>query len=337
MIVLTNCLHSAADEGCLKVAVSLVDALKKQDGNTTVIGYERQTDACDVFLPLNKMMLNSKLIKLLKKKKETVLFIPFSAKMRSTALRTLMVSLFSGGKVLLLQSMFSPMGKLARFLMKLSRAKMICLSESSYQYYRRQIGRQAVYVKTGVDTRHFQVVSPEEKRKFRDKYGLPQEKAIVLHVGHLKNGRNISQFLKLDEKFHGVLVVSTHRPDQQEPALGEMLKKKENFTLLQGFYPDIQEIYGLADVYFFPVEHQKSCIDVPLSAIEAAACGIPVVTTPFGELKTLLGQEGFYEIQSFDPEPLNALLQKAVEEKKNPREAVAPYDWVCGAEKILQM
>lgn len=337
MIVLTNCLNESADEGCLKVAVSLVGTLKKQDPQTMVIGYERQTELCDHYLTLNKMMLSPKLLKLLGKRKDPVLFIPFSAKMRSTALRTLMVSLFAPGRVMLLQSMFSPMGKLAKLLMKLSRAKMICLSESSYRYYRRKLGHQAMYMQAGVDMEKFQPSSPEKKAELREKYGLPQDKPVVLHVGHLKSGRNIGQFLKLDRKFQGVLVTSTHRPDQQEPELGEKLKEKSNLTLLQDFYPDIQEVYCLADVYFFPVEHQKSCIDVPLSALEAAACGIPVVTTAFGEMRTLLKQDGFYYISDFQEENLNALLQKAICEKKSPREAVVPYDWNRGAELLRNM
>lgn len=337
MIVLTNCLSQNADEGCLKVAVSLVNALKKQNPQTTVIGYERESECCDVFLPLNKLMLNRKLAGLLRKQKESVLFIPFSAKMRSTALRTFMISLFARKRVILLQSMFSPMGKLAKWLMKLSGAKLVCLSENSFQYYREHLGQQVCYLKAGVDTQRFAPGIQEEKRTLREKYGLPTDKVIVLHVGHLKAGRNIGQFQKLTEEFHGVLVISTHRPDQQDLALGEQLRQKENFTLVDGYQPNIQELYRLSDVYLFPVQHQKSCIDVPLSAMEAAACGIPVVTTAFGELETLLCQEGFYSIESFEPEALNAVLHKAAEEGKSPREAVLAYDWHNAAAQLTEM
>lgn len=337
MIVLTNCLSQTADEGCLKVAVSLVNALKKQNPQTTVIGYERESECCDVFLPLNKWMLNRKLMGILRKNKEPVLFIPFSAKMRSTALRTFMVSLFARKRVILLQSMFSPMGRLAEWLMKLSGAKLVCLSESSCRYYRLHLGQQVCYLKAGVDTQRFTPGNREDKNALRKKYGLPTDKTIVLHVGHLKAGRNIAQFQKLTEKLHGVLVVSTHRPDQQDSALGEQLRQKENLTLIEGFQPSIQELYRLSDVYLFPVQHQKSCIDVPLSVMEAAACGIPVVTTAFGEMASLLENEGFYHLESFEPEALNSLLQKAAQEGKSPRESVLAYDWHNAAAQLTEM
>lgn len=337
MIVLTNCLTQNPDEGCLKVAVSLVKRIKENEPQTTVIGYERQCPLCDIYLPLNKLMLNRKLMKLLRKEKQDVLFAPFSAKMRSTALRTLVVSILTRGKVLLLQPMFSPMGRLEKLFIKLSGARMLCLSQKSWRYYRRRLGKRAVYLKSGVDTQRFTMVLPEEKAALRKKYGLPEDKPIVLHVGHLKPGRNEIQFLKLDSKYHGLLVNSTHTPEQQDAELRQTLKAKENLTLIDGYVPNIEEIYRLSDVYLFPVEEKKSCIDVPLSALEAAACGIPVVTTPFGEMETLLCNEGFYQIESFEATELNALLQTAIEEKKNPRAAVLPYDWNNAVKILLKM
>ena len=336
MLILSNCLTQTADEGCLKVAVSLAKRIKAEAPDTTVIGYERKSPLCDEYLTINKWMLNRKLIAFLRQKKQPVLFIPFSAKMRSNALRTLVVSLFARGPVLLMQSMHAEMGTLAKILIKLSGAKILCLSECSYGYYQKRVGKQAVYLKTGVDTGRFSPCTPEEKKALRKKYKLPEEKPIVLHVGHLKSGRNIGQFLKLQPQFHGLLVVSTHRAEEQDEGLRQQLTAQKNLTLIDTFQPNMEEIYRMADVYLFPVEEKKSCIDVPLSALEAAACGIPVVTTPFREMKTLLGQDGFYEIRSFEPEQLNALLERAVAERKNPRAGVLAYHWQNAVDQLLK-
>ncbi len=337
MIILSNCLTQTADEGCLKVAVSLVKRIKEKDPQTVVIGYDRQSPLCDIYLPLNKLMLSGKLIRLLRQKKEPVVFVPFSAKMRSTALRTLIISLFARKQVLLVQAMYSDMGKLAKLLMRLSNAKMLCLSHCSYTYYKERLGNQAVYLKTGVDTRVFSPCPPEEKAALRQKYGIPADKPVVLHVGHLKKGRNIGQFAKLSEQYHGLLVVSTHRAEQQDEDLRQQLTGQKNLTLIDGFQSNMEEIYRLSDVYLFPVEEKKSCIDAPLSALEAAACGIPVVTTPFREMKMLIGCEGFYEITSFEEKALNDLLQKALQEQKNPRAAVLTYDWHYAVEALEEL
>lgn len=335
MIILTNCLSGQADEGCLKVAVKLVQHIKEAAPQTTVIGYERNAPLCDHFLPLNKYMLSGKLQRLLRKRKEPVLFIPFSAKMRSTAVRTFCLALISPRPVTLLQSMYSPMGRFSRWLLKLSRAKMVCLSEQSYLYYRQRLGSRVTYLKAGVDTQRFCPVSPEEKQALRQQYGLALDKPLVLHVGHLKKDRNLTRLLELDSRYHGVVVVSTHDPAGQEQTLRQQLLEAENITLLEGFFADIQQLYQLADVYLFPVTAVKGCIDAPLSALEAAACGIPVVATGFGELKTLVGQEGFYLLTGEDPAQLNEMIAKALQEGKNPRPSVQIYDWNNGAKQLL--
>ena len=116
----------------------------------------------------------------------------------------------------------------------------------------------------------------------------------------------------------------------------QQLLEKENITLVEGFVPRIWELYQLADVYLFPVEYIKGCIDAPLSAMEAAACGIPVVTTAFGELKTLLGNEGFYLLDTKESPALNDLLRKAARENRSPRKAILPYDWTAAAQSLLK-
>lgn len=335
MIVISNCLTENTDEGCLKVAVNLIRRMKKQNPQTVVVGYERRSPLCDEFLQINKLMLNKKLIRILRRSREPVLFAPFSAKMRSTALRTWIISLFARGKVFLLQPMHSEMTPAAKIFLKFSGARMLLLSHCSWQYYSQFIGDKAVYLKTGVDTQQFTPCTPEEKISLRKRYGIGENKPVVLHVGHMKTGRNVGVFEALDPRFHGVLVVSTHNPDAQDSELRRRLSAQENLTLLEGYLPAIEDIYRLADVYLFPVEEKKSCIDVPLSVLEAAACGIPVVTTPFREMKVLADNPGFYVLQSFADGRWNDLLQKAVTEKKNPRAAVLDYDWDHGA-RLLQ-
>ena len=70
-------------------------------------------------------------------------------------------------------------------------------------------------------------------------------------------------------------------------------------------------------------------------ALEAAACGIPVAATPYGELKELLGCEGFYELESFDARALNEQLRAILNERKTPRQSVLKYDWNLAVAALL--
>ena len=93
----------------------------------------------------------------------------------------------------------------------------------------------------------------------------------------------------------------------------------------------------MADVYYFPVEHEGHCISAPLSVLEAAACGLPVVCTRFSELKQLEGEEGFYFIDSFEPSLLNTLIARAIRDGGSGRASALQNDWTLAARTIAKM
>ncbi len=335
MIILSNALTDIADEGCRKVACSLTKRLKRLHPETEIVTYGEKSSLSDRHLMLGKWLLSGELLALLRRKHQSLLYIPGPAKMLPLAIRCALLSAMNRGKLKVILTMRFPVGKLAGWLLQCSGAELITLSADSWKYYRSQLKNTVTYLKAAVDTEKF---SPgaEDKALLRRKYNLPENKTVVLHVGHLNAGRNVSQFLKLDPEFHGVLAVSTHTAHEQDGALKAQLQEKENITLIEQYLPEIQELYRLADVYLFPVAQDHSCIDIPLSAMEAAACGTPVVATAFGELKQLLGQPGFYEIDSFETHRLNSLLQQAAQEKRSPRQAVLEYDWDKAVDALLE-
>lgn len=338
MIILTNCLTDTADEGSIKVSTSLAKQFKCLYPDSELISYGEDHPLCDHYLSIhNKLMLSGRLMRLLGRRRDTVLYLPFPAKMATSAVRTFIVSVFARRRVLLLLPMRSPkIGRMARLLIWLSCARLIVLSDELRQDYEKFFPGRVVYVRAGVDTQKF-TPDPESKLQLRVKYSVPEDKLVVLHVGHLKEGRNVGTLLSLDDRFHVVLVTSTHMAHEQDEALRQRLSDRSNITIIDDFIPDIQEVYRMADVYYFPVEHEKHCISAPLSVLEAAACGLPVVCTQFSELKQLKGEEGFYFIDSFDPVSLNTLIDRAVRDGINGRASVLRYDWKLAAQTIAAM
>ncbi len=337
MVILSNCLTEVVDEGCLKVANSLVKRIKAADENVKVISFERRSGLSDVHLNLNKLLLNCSLIRELRNNRKKVLYIPFPAKTRSMVIRTCVLSAFARERLYVLVAMTG--GRYAawsKILLRLSGAHIYVLSESAAQQYKSIVGESRVtYLRTGVDTRRFTPVAAEKVINLKEKYGIDPSKKVVLHVGHLKEGRNIAQLMKLDPQYQIVLVVSTLTKAEQDYNLRKRLENQPNIRIIDSYVPDIQEIYQLSDVYFFPVTDLNNCIEVPLSVLEAVACGKPAVTTDFGELKSLIGTEGFFFIQSFEAAELNSLVAQALGYKGNKgREAILPYDWSNAVEII---
>ncbi len=337
MLVLTNCLSDTPDEGCVKVASSLVSHLKQLDATVQVVSYERSSKLADVHLKTNKLLLNPKLAVLSWRHRKSLLYIPFPARAISNALRVLMLSLYTGRQVRVLISMQAPETKLTRFLYRLCGASFILLSPSATDFYARIVGKEkALYLHTGVELSRFTPVTAEKKRALKHAYGFDPDRKVILHVGHLKKGRNVAQLLKITPTHQVLLVTSTLTKATQDATLRTQLTSTPNIHILDTYVPHIEEMYQLADAYYFPVQNSSHCIDIPLSCLEAAACNLPIVTTSFGAMQEFEGKDGFLFLDEFTSEKINAVLDKALSlTEVRTREAVATYDWKYAARKLL--
>lgn len=328
MIILSNGLTDKADEGFLNVANNLVKRIKKAKPEALVVSYERSSVLTDKYLRLNKLLLNSELISLIKNCSDSILYIPFPAKTIATALRIFIISLFKHCRLDVILVMKSDMNLLAKLLIRLSGANIIVFSKEAEEFYKNILPSKKVrYLKIGVDTKKFIPISDKKKKELKIKYGF-DDRPIILHVGHLKMGRNIAELKKINSNYQVVLVTSTLFASEKDTELRNELLKRDNIKIIEDYIPDIQEIYQMSDVYFFPVLEQGHCIDVPLSCLEAASCNKPIITTNYGEMKEFKGKNGFFFIYSFEKENLSLLIEKAFHtENVNTREVVLEYDW----------
>ncbi len=314
------------DEGCLKVANSLIKRIKAKYPQTTVVSYGRISCVSDKHMQLNKFFLNRELLAFLRKKKETVLYIPNASATVASAARVFVLSVFSQQRIKLLVALGYKANILTKILMKLSKVELICLSKESAAYYQKVTGRNVTNIKTGVDIHKFVPVHSQQKKELRQKYGIAEDDIVVLHVGHLKKGRNLDKLCLLGSRYRVVLVISS--ATRGDISLKEKLMKCPNISIIENYVERIEELYQMADVYFFPVVHAENCIDVPLSVLEAAACGLPAVVTAYGELQEFRDCPGFYFLDRFDARSVEAAVEQmlACPQGIN-RSAVLEYDW----------
>lgn len=336
MIIISDCLTEQADEGSLKVANSLTRRIKSMDPQTKVISYGRSSQFVDINLKLNKLFLNRSLFSEIRNADTPVLYIPFSSNTLGSALRITVLSRLCRN----LKAVFvlrHRMSAVTRWLLRRSGVQIIVLSQDSYDFYRRDL-HNVVYVKTGVNTQQFHPVSAEEKLHLRRKYGFREDSKMVLHVGHCNPGRNVQSLLKVDEKMQVCLVISSVTRKNTDAQLERSFRTGRNTCLMDTFQEHIEELYQLADVYVFPVQQMESCIDVPLSVLEAAACNIPVVTSDYGELKNFRGRQGFCFLEDFSEESLNEALELACSGAVGGgRDTVLEYDWSHAVREIMQL
>jgi thymidylate kinase/glycosyltransferase involved in cell wall biosynthesis len=152
----------------------------------------------------------------------------------------------------------------------------------------------------------------------RAELGIGPQESLILHVGHLKPSRNLTVLARLAEAGLGrvVMVASTSTEVDQHTRATLV---EAGVTIVRKFLPNVEDYYRAADVYVFPVENELGSIEIPLSVVEAAACGVPVITTPFGALPEFFpGSDAisFGEPRDF-VEMVSSVLERGAQERES--------------------
>ena len=334
MVILTDCFRDKLDEGCIKVANSLAKRLKDKE-KSKMISYGNLTSYADEVVKVDKAFLGKNLYKALDKTDGPILFLPFSSNSKGGVVKTYFLAKKSNREVYALFTLRHSMKNWQKKMLKASKANVITLSKDSFDFFRDIVGDKAIYLRTGIDTEKFHPIEASEKNRIREKYGIKPEEKVVLHVGHLKRGRNVEKLLQISDSYKVILVVSSIT--EKDNCLRESLKDK-GVIIIEDYIENINEVYQMADVYFFPVEKEKNSIDVPLSVLEAASCNIPIVCTKYGELKAFEGADGFFFMNTISEEEIAEKLSAAINynNRDNIREAVLDYDWSKSVETLIK-
>ena len=137
-------------------------------------------------------------------------------------------------------------------------------------------GRACILLRVGIKKEKFVPVSTEEADKIKQEYGFSPNKTLVVHVGHCSAGRGLEKLAALtDDSIEKLAVVSGLFEDNETKTMLE----QAGVRVLSGYLPNIEKIYQMADVYLFPTKSAEYVISIPLSVMEALACGTPVVAS----------------------------------------------------------
>ena len=197
------------------------------------------------------------------------------------------------------------------------------------------LGCHTALLPPAVDTQRFRAATSEEKAGLRARYGIPGAAQVVTHVGHLKGKRNLAQLLELQAQpgYHVVVVGSSST--EQDTALKEALRGA-GVTLIDAYVERIEDVYYLSDAYLFLAEEETAAIEVPLSVLEALACNLPVVSTPFGGLPDFFAEgSGLYYWHA--QTELKTLVRAALSAPCATRGLVEARTWPAAAAALVTL
>jgi len=171
--------------------------------------------------------------------------------------------------------------------------RIIAVSDATKDYVLR-LGAKPSKIRVihnGVDLNHFKHL-PRKREEMRIKFGIPKNAVVALTVRRLvyKNGIDTlieSANIAVKKNPNLVFLVVGKGPDQKGVQTRiQQLGIEKNFRLA-GFVSDedLPLCYNAADFFVLP---SKSGEGLPLVALEAMACGLPVVATDVGGIGEIL-------------------------------------------------
>lgn len=150
----------------------------------------------------------------------------------------------------------------------------------------RQIGvtRALEVLAHGVDLEFFSPGRPDEA--FRERYGLPRDRAIGLFVGRQTQEMGLDQFMGIMEQLwlkqrpvHALIVGA--RGPLSAAAEAFRARQPERVTILTDIpYAELPGCYRIATLAILPTSGRRACGS--LAAVEAMGCGRPVLASHVG-------------------------------------------------------
>ncbi|MBP2144594.1 glycosyltransferase involved in cell wall biosynthesis [Methanofollis sp. W23] len=185
---------------------------------------------------------------------------------------------------------------------------------------------RTAYLPHGVDLTKFAPVSPAQKAALRAQYGLPEDRFVLLHVGHLKPDRGLAVLKQVQAEVPACqVVVAGGSRFRADPGAVERLRQA-GCIVWHRYFARIEELYQMADGYIFP---PGTTLFLPLTILEAMACDLPVITHGFDGVSLFLEKHEGVTIVEDGQGYAGAVrgLMERQEEHVGTRQMVLPYDW----------
>ncbi len=220
-----------------------------------------------------------------KLKPNIIVYMPWAALTSYSILRAFLLrSAHKLGRLVLVGVQPRPLDRIGKWTAKALRPSAVVVQEEKSRKQWSTIGIRTIMIRSGVDLEKFRPALETERQEIRKKLGFIDEDYIVLHVGHLVASRNLWILEEIARTGQARVVVVGSETIAAEAHVVSGLRAA-GVWVVDKFVNSIEEFYRATDVYVFPVEDTEGAVGMPLSVLEARACGVPVVSTNFGALR----------------------------------------------------
>ena len=182
--------------------------------------------------------------------------------------------------------------------------------------------------------------NPDEAAGIRERLGIPGDAPLVATVGAVMPRKGSDLLLEAWRRLietlpDAHLLFVGPRKDLEHPDLGGFSMRLERLAQdsgrpgqvhFVGMADNVEAYLHAADVFVLPSRREGT----PNSVLEAMACGVPVVVTPFLGLSQDLGRQGeHYLLADFSPEALAHTIGELLQDPEQRRQlAGSALQWI---------
>ncbi len=208
------------------------------------------------------------------------------------------------------------------------------LSEDDVKNLQIVPGRKKIKFEVGINSEKFKPISKKNIINLKNKYGICDKKPLILHVGHASDGRGIEELAEVNPKKYERLFVDSGIFKNEEKI---KYLKEHGVKIFTGYIECIEELYQMADAYFFPTKDGNYVISTPLSIMESLSCGTAAISYKILHVTSSIKnfeKDSITEIENINQ--LNSAIEKAVTLKREKTFLYKTYSWNEVAHKIEQ-
>jgi glycosyltransferase involved in cell wall biosynthesis len=170
---------------------------------------------------------------------------------------------------------------------------------------------------SGVDLARFDPdrFTQEDRRRYRRRLGIEEPHVVVGIVARLVAEKGYPELFtaaSLLGQGYTILAIGPEEPDKSDALPSSLLREAASRGVrFVGMRPDVDELYAAMDIFVLPSRREG----IPLSAMEAAAMGLPVVATDIRGCREVVehGLNGFL-VPAGDPHALAEAIRKLGDE-----------------------
>ncbi len=297
------------DEGAKNVATNISAALEKNN---------------DVLIIHQRDALTSKTIKLIRSYKPDAI-VSIHGPSPKTIILLRLLKLLTGVKKTIAVGTQPHLKNVHLALLGIIKPDLILHQSSLWRSRLEKYNYHTLPLSNGVDIEKFKPDQTTENiTALRKSLNIAEGKKVVLHIGPVNISRGLETLERLNERDDIQVVIAG---STTAPYIRELAERLENNGLIvkNEYFPSINTLYSMSDVYVFPVQNYGGSIEIPLTVLEAMACDKPVITSRFRGLPDFLSETE--SLKFFDTyEDIEANIDDIIGKTGN-RQYVLKYTW----------